>query len=100
MEFYIHHFSSGRTLAGRSAGRGHVQKKLQWLFAIETCLKTQSVTSVTKIAFLDLILEAAKIEAKCKPVKYQQSWAWKKKKDYRKMAAPLIFTDHDSSKHL
>lgn len=26
LEFYIHHFSSGRTLNGRSAGRDHMQK--------------------------------------------------------------------------
>lgn len=61
LEFYIHHLPSGRTLNGRSAGRGHVQKTLQWLFAIETCLKTQSFTSVIKITFLDLIFETVKI---------------------------------------
>lgn len=43
------------------------------------CLKIQSFTSVTKIVFLDLIFEAVKIEAKCKPMNYQQSQAWKKK---------------------
>lgn len=75
-----------------------MQKTLQWFFATEMSLKTQSFISVTKIAFLDLIFEAVKVEVECKPMKYQQSWAWKN--NYRKMAAPLILIDHDSSKHL
>lgn len=29
LEFYIHHFFSGRTLNGRSAGRDHMQKPRQ-----------------------------------------------------------------------
>lgn len=66
LKFY---FSFGRTLNGRSAGRSHMQKTPQWLFTIETCLKTQSFTSIVKITILDFIFEAVKIKAKCKPMK-------------------------------